>query len=86
MGREVGNDIKALLITEDTLEDWIGKVEGVSAELLRHVHSVNRTEVAREFGKPILVKVDHNELGRSESTDSTNVAGTNGTCSTNDAY
>ena len=37
MGREVGDNVEALLLAEDPLEDRVGEVERVTAELVRNI-------------------------------------------------
>ena len=47
--------------SDDTLEDRICKIEGVTAELLWHIESFSRTHITNQLSQSVLVEVNDND-------------------------
>lgn len=56
---EIGNYVEALLLAKNAFEDRVGEVEGVAAELVRHIETVGAADVAHKFGEAVLIEVDY---------------------------
>ncbi len=64
MSGEVGHDVETFFLAEDTLEDRVGKVECVTAELIGNIESLGGAHITHQLGKAVLVEVnDHHTLG-----------------------
>ena len=62
MGAEVRNDVKTLFFTEDSSKDRVGKVERIGTVFRRNHKSVSRTQVTRQLGKAIFIKVNYHQF------------------------
>ncbi len=85
VGGEVGHDIEAFLLAENALEDWIGKVQGVAAELVRDVKAVGAADVANQLGEAVFVEVHHDYAFGLEAQHGLDEAGANAASATDDA-
>ena len=86
VGREIGNDVEASLLAEDTLEDRVCKVERITAELLWYIKTFGRANVTDEFCESVLVEVNDNDRSRLEVKNSLDEAGANRACTTDYTY
>lgn len=86
MGGEVGKDVKTLILTEDTLEDGVSKVESIGTVVVRDVETAGGPDVARELCQAVLTQVNNDELRWSERQQCLDILATNGTCTAHHAH
>ena len=86
VSREVGNDVETFLLTEDTFKDWICEIECVATELPRYKEAFSRANIANEFCKSILIKVNDYNRSRFESENRLDEVGVNRSGTTYHTY
>ena len=85
VGGEVRNDIEALLLAEDTLEDGIGEVECVTAELLGDEETFRAAHIAHKLREAVLVEIHDDHALGFKTKDRLDEAGTDRAGAANDA-
>ena len=63
VGREICDNVKSLLLTENTLKDRIGKTQRISSIFFRDIHSFSAAEIAGKFCQSILIQIYHHQFG-----------------------
>ena len=82
VGREVGHDVKAFLLTEDALKDGVGEIQCIAAKLVRDVQAISGADIANKFGEAIFIEINNDYASRFETQNGFNEAGADRTCST----